>query len=245
MRKVFLSAGHSNKPGRDRGAQGNGYIEGELSVEFRNILKNELINLGLTPTLDKDNSILSESISYFKNLTNKDSIVIDIHWNAATPSATGVEVLIPSNDTEFERVLAKEISDCISNTLSIPLRGNYKGYKGVRSESESHHGRLGWMRLNGENILIEVCFISNKDDMKKYQENKYTLIRKIAKIIFDKAKDVENKQSIDNRLKYTVQRGDSLSRISNNFDVSIIDIKKWNNLKSDLIKIGQILIVSK
>ena len=46
MRSVFLSAGHSNRPGRDRGAAGNGYIEGELAVEFRNILKNELEILG-------------------------------------------------------------------------------------------------------------------------------------------------------------------------------------------------------
>lgn len=244
MRSVFLSAGHSNKPGRDRGAQGNGYIEGELAVEFRNILKNELEILGIKPILDKDDSILSESVAFFKNKTQSNSIVIDIHWNAATPTATGTETLIPSNDSEIERSLAKEISDCISTTLGIPLRGSYKGLKGVRSEAESHHGRLGWMRLNGENVLLEVCFITNKSDMDKYQANKHTLIKRIAKIIYDKCMDKPSTPIIE-RSKYTVQRGDSLSKISVNFGVSIDDIKKWNSLKSDTIQIGQVLIVSK
>ncbi len=244
MRSVFLSAGHSNKPGRDRGAQGNGYIEGELAVEFRNILKTELEMLGIKPILDKDDSILSESVAFFKNKTQSNSIVIDIHWNAATPTATGVETLIPSNDSEVERNLAKEISDCISTTLGIPLRGNYKNIKGVRSESESHHGRLGWMRLNGENVLLEVCFITNKSDMEKYQTNKHTLIKKIAKIIYDKCMDKPSTFIID-RSKYTVQRGDSLSKICVNFGVTVDDVKKWNSLKSDIIQIGQVLIVSK
>ena len=29
MRKIFIGAGHSNVKGKDRGAEGNGYIEGE------------------------------------------------------------------------------------------------------------------------------------------------------------------------------------------------------------------------
>lgn len=42
MRTVFISAGHSNQPGRDRGAYGNGYNEGDLTAEFRNLVITEL-----------------------------------------------------------------------------------------------------------------------------------------------------------------------------------------------------------
>ena len=42
MRKIFISAGHSNKQGTDRGASGNGFIEGELTVELRDLIVSEL-----------------------------------------------------------------------------------------------------------------------------------------------------------------------------------------------------------
>jgi hypothetical protein len=35
MKKLILSAGHSNMTGRDRGASGCGFIEGDLTVELR------------------------------------------------------------------------------------------------------------------------------------------------------------------------------------------------------------------
>jgi len=45
--------------------------------------------------------------------------------------------------------------------------------------------------------------------------------------------------------KYTVQMGDSLTVISKVYGVSVENLKKWNHLKSDLIYIGQKLIVKK
>jgi peptidoglycan DL-endopeptidase LytE len=40
---------------------------------------------------------------------------------------------------------------------------------------------------------------------------------------------------------YTVKSGDTLSQISINYTVSVADIKKANNLKSDMIYVGQVL----
>ncbi|WP_397537323.1 LysM peptidoglycan-binding domain-containing protein [Rummeliibacillus pycnus] len=45
--------------------------------------------------------------------------------------------------------------------------------------------------------------------------------------------------------KYTVQSGDSISVIGKVYGVSVANLKKWNNLKSDLIYVGQKLIVKK
>ena len=66
MKKIFLSAGHSNKFGRDRGASGNGYIEGELSVEFRDLLSDSLSKLGIDVIKDGNNTILAESIVFLR-----------------------------------------------------------------------------------------------------------------------------------------------------------------------------------
>lgn len=38
---------------------------------------------------------------------------------------------------------------------------------------------------------------------------------------------------------YTVKSGDTLSKIAKKHNVSVADLKKWNNLKSDVIKVNQ------
>jgi LysM repeat protein len=44
---------------------------------------------------------------------------------------------------------------------------------------------------------------------------------------------------------YTVKKDDTLWGISQKFDVTISELKTWNNLKSDALDIGQILKVKK
>lgn len=232
MRKIYISAGHSNKAGRDRGAASNGYIEGELTVRFRDLLKKELERLGANVIVDNNDTILSQSIAFFKNLTSNKDIVLDIHWNSATPKATGVEHLIPGEYSIFEKELAKKLSDVVSETLNIPLRGVTAGAKGVKTELESHHGRLGWMRLTGENILCEMCFISNPNDMKKYFDNEIQLVKNYAQVLFEQVKENQTE------CVYTVIKGDSLSKIANKFNTTVEKLKKDNNLTTNVIQIG-------
>jgi len=240
MRKVFISAGHSNTRGRDRGASGNGFIEGELTVEYRNLLTAELNKLGIKPVVDADNSILAETIRFFQNLTTSTCIVIDIHWNAASATATGTETLIPAQNTEFERTLAKAMSDDVTRILGIPLRGNHAGLRGVKTELESHHGRLGWMRLTGENILLEICFISNPNDMAKYQANKHLLAAAHARTINRFARGVESAvrpQSV----VHTVRQGETLFSIGKQHGVTPGEIASKNGIVNNNIRVGQTL----
>ncbi len=48
--------------------------------------------------------------------------------------------------------------------------------------------------------------------------------------------------TLENRT-YTVQSGDSLSAIGNQFNVSVHELKTWNNLTHERITIGQILTI--
>ncbi len=241
MRKIFLSAGHSNRAGRDRGASGNGFIEGELTVELRNLIASELRRLGNVPIVDEDDSILSETIRFFQNKTTSNCIVIDLHWNASKPQATGTETLIPSQNTKFERDLAKAFSDVVAATLDIKLRGNHAGLSGVRTELESHHGRLGWMRLTGENILLEICFITNSSDMQKYQRNKRELAIGLAKVIFEFSR--QGFETINSNT-YVVQRGDTLWAISRRFNTELLLLKVLNpNINFNNLQVGQIIRV--
>ncbi len=44
-------------------------------------------------------------------------------------------------------------------------------------------------------------------------------------------------------IKHTVVKGETLSKIGGQYHITVAELKTWNNLKSDVIKIGQVLIV--
>ena len=52
-----------------------------------------------------------------------------------------------------------------------------------------------------------------------------------------------NNEENSNTITYTVKSGDSLYSIAKNYDVTVDAIKKENNLTSNLLSIGQILII--
>lgn len=239
MRKIFISAGHSNKVGRDRGAAGNGYVEGDLAVSFRNKVVANLKKLGANVTIDGDNTILQESLNFFRKYVNDDAIVLDIHFNAAGPTATGTETLIPGNFSVREKELAQALSRTVSNLLDIPLRGD----KGVRTELESHHKKLGWMALKGENVLMEICFISNPSDMKKYIGMEDKLAEQIAETLYNCSVGIKSEATNQGfqSLVYTVRSGDTLGRIAQIYKTDVETLMEKNNLKSDLIQIGQVI----
>ncbi len=174
---IYICAGHTNKKGKtyDPGAHGNGYKESELTVELRDLIVDRLKALGAQVKTDNDSHNLSQTIFYAG--TGPYDIVFDIHFNAATPAATGTECFIPVPASKREERFGKEICDLIHETLGINNRG-------VKPENKSQHARLGMMRPLGENVLCEVCFISNADDMAKYQANKTKLAARMAEIIF-------------------------------------------------------------
>jgi N-acetylmuramoyl-L-alanine amidase len=256
MRTIYLSAGHSTVAGRDRGAAGNGFIEGVEAAKIRTrvvqILKQKY---NVKAIVDPDDSILSQTLAFFRNLTTNRCIVVDIHFNAAGPTATGTETLVESNPTQFELDLAFVLSKIAHNRLGIPRRGNFRQRAGVKSEAESHHGRLGWMRLTGENALIEVCFISNANDMASYQRNFEAYCSDLAFVLYKFAKDEQQDllnprqpqvtlQATSNRITYTVVSGDTLSAIARRHNTTVQNIRTLNNLTSDVIRVGQRLNIT-
>jgi N-acetylmuramoyl-L-alanine amidase len=164
-RLIFLSAGHSNGKGasKDRGAKVAGYelFEGDISIILRDKIADILREKGANVTEDKNEDALAQTFAFFRNLVNTNSINIDIHFNAATnPKATGTEVFVKSLDPKFawQINIGNRFCEAIVDVLKCPTRG-------VKGESQSARGRLGWMQLTGHNFLLEICFISNSQEV--------------------------------------------------------------------------------
>lgn len=177
MKKLFLSAGHSTVT--DKGTVGlDGVNEGDLTAELRKLLVKELAIIGVYPQVDPDENATGTTVKTITSHIKHIDVAIDLHFNAYIhPKATGSEALVPFSHTTYEVKLAKALSATCSNVLSIVDRG-------VKTEANSARGRLIFMRPNCENVLLEVCFITNKEDYASYLANKTTLAKELAKTIY-------------------------------------------------------------
>lgn len=173
---VFISAGHNPKGIKvDPGAVGNGFREADLAIEFRDLVIKECLRLGLKVIQDKDDERLGTYLERIK--TGSGSVVIEFHFDAAaSTSATGTTALIEAEADRLDKAFAKELAELTSKTFGIKNRG-------VITEKESHRGSLGLMREEGIICLLELCFISNKQDVQLYKTNKEKLAFSIARVI--------------------------------------------------------------
>lgn len=173
---IFISAGHNPKGIKvDPGAIGNGFHEADLAVDFRNLVVAFLLAKKIDVITDKDDERLGTYLERIK--TGNGSVVLEFHFDAAaSSSATGTTVLIGNDADRLDKAFAKELVEANASILGIKNRG-------VKTEADSHRGSLGLMREQGTVALLEICFISNPDDLQKYQQNKMTLALKIAEIV--------------------------------------------------------------
>jgi len=174
----YISSGHCNTPGPnyDPGAPGiNGHWEANETVILRDAVVAEIMKRGYTDIVQDLNS---ESLSqYLKRIKPGDgSVVVELHFNAGPVSATGTEALIGVDADRHDKAMAAEFASATSLILGIKNRG-------VKSEADTRHKRLGLMRETGIVTLVEVCFISNANDMAMYDQNFEALVRSYADII--------------------------------------------------------------
>ena len=106
-------------------------------------------------------------------------------------------------------------------------------------------------------LLPESTYIVKKGDSLYLIANKYNTtidelkrinnltsnilsIGQVLKLPSDKVSDIEKEE---NTISYTVQKGDSLYSIARKYDTTIDRIKDLNNLTTNLLSIGQVLLI--
>lgn len=175
---VFLSAGHNSKSTtvrQDPGAVGvHGLKEGDLTIEFRDLVAHELDILGIRFIKDSDNETLQQ---YLNRIQSGDgSIVIEYHFDAGPATATGSTSLMEVDADRLDKAFSKEILEATTSTLGIKSRG-------TKFENETRFSKLALMKENGILCLHELCFITNEHDIERYQLKKKELAKYHARII--------------------------------------------------------------
>lgn len=95
-------------------------------------------------------------------------------------------------------------------------------------------------------VLIETAFLSNPHDEKKLRSKRHQ--KKIARSIFKGIQHYFRHHGPTDSLlaqnTHQVTKGESLSMLAQYYDVDIKKLKKWNQLSSNTIKIGQVLKIT-
>lgn len=171
MKTIFISAGHDDKA---PGAVGNGTTEAEVVRDFRDMVSFYLDKAGVSHIADGQRGVnipLSESIK----LIPKNGVSVEFHLNSSTtPSATGVETLSAPTHTE----LGKKLCEAVSSRLGIRNRG-------AKPENSGQHSRLAFVQGGG--LILELFFLSNKEDFDKYNAVKWLLARDISELLSNEA----------------------------------------------------------
>ena len=172
--KILLISGHGNG---DVGAIGNGYQEYKLTRELVNLIK---------PRLEKyaDVDVYDQSRNAFKDVQNgqfkvgKYDYVLEVHFNAyKDSSAKGTEIFV----TTREKGISVEQGIMKVMGKYFTLRDNDSVFDGVKRTNFLVINTLKNKGMSG--ALLEVCFITNKNEMKIYQVCKESIAFDIAEAI--------------------------------------------------------------
>lgn len=110
-------------------------------------------------------------------------------------------------------------------------------YKIAKKHNITVNDLKAWNSLSSNKLHVKQSLIVAKDQIATID----------SKTTADKASStVVKPTSTGSKLKtYRVVKGDTLSKIAKKQRTTVAKLKEWNNLSSDLIKIGQVLIVKK
>lgn len=104
--------------------------------------------------------------------TKNYSLVLELHYNAATPQANGTETFYYFNNKRGKR-LAENINNLISSTFKVKNRGP------KAMVNKNQRGFWALFYPNATTLLLEPFFGSNKRDAAIFENNEY----KYSKVI--------------------------------------------------------------
>ena len=97
---------------------------------------------------------------------------------------------------------------------------------------------------NTTSLLLEYGFIDNANDVVKLQNYLLDYVEAVVKAVsnYIGVPYISPEGSLENT--YTVQKGDTLYSIAKKFNLTVDELKALNNLTSNNLSIGQVLIIS-
>lgn len=236
IKKVVLDSGHG---GEDPGTIANGITEKDYTLKISEYIHNRLDEMGVPNAMTRtSDATLTPSErpkkvqSFYGN--GSDVIVVSNHINAGSGDGAEIIYALRNNDT-FARKIANEFENAGQN-----VRKYYQ--RRLPSNPAKDYYYIMRDTPNNETVIVEYGFAdSTGDDISQLKNNWEKLAEAVTKAIVEYAGG-EYVAPIDSNY-YTVKSGDSLWSISRKFGITVDELKSANNLSSNLLSVGQNLII--
>ncbi|PHS73835.1 MAG: N-acetylmuramoyl-L-alanine amidase [Cycloclasticus sp.] len=184
-------------------------------------------------------------------LSNRGASSEAARWLADSENAADLVggVSLDDKDDMLASVLL-DLSQNATEDASATFAGEVlKNLKGVGHVHKKQVQRAGFMVLKSPDIpsiLVETAFISNRQEEANLRSSKHQT--KIATAIMRGVKAYFTQQRVPARpttrlakTTYKIKRGDTLSAIAQRYQISLVSLKKANAMRTNRIRIGQVI----
>lgn len=236
IKKVVLDSGHG---GEDPGTIANGITEKDYTLKISEYIHKRLDEMGVPNQMTRTSDVTltpserpKKVQSFYGN--GSDVIVVSNHINAGSGDGAEIIYALRNNDT-FARKIATEFENAGQN-----VRKYYQ--RRLPSNPAKDYYYIMRDTPNNETVIVEYGFAdSTGDDVSQLKNNWENLAEAVTKAIVEYAGGKYVAPAGSNY--YTVKSGDSLWSISRKFGVTVDELKNANNLSSNLLSVGQNLII--
>ncbi len=204
-----------------------------FNLDISKVIYNTLKEKGIETSLlrDSDQTIsLQDRLNLINKLVKPNEENILISTTVAEGGSSGAEIIYALRNED-------DLASQISNELEINGLNVLKYYQ-LRNPDDTSKDFYAIIRepVNTESIIISLGYIDNSVDNNYLLNNVEKLGKSIANGIYNYIK----KENI-----YVVKLGDTLFSIANKFNVTVQAIKNINNLSSNILNVGQELVIPK
>lgn len=235
IKKVVIDAGHG---GDDPGTIANGITEKDYTLKISNYIHNRLDEMGVPNEMSRTSDVMLSASDRPKKIQSfygngSDVLVVSNHINAGGGAGAEIIYALRNND-KFAKKLATEFENAGQS-----VRKYYQ--RRLPSNPAKDYYYIMRDTPNNETVIVEYGFADTISDANLIKNDWEKLAEAVTKAIVEYAGGKYVAPLGSNY--YTVKSGDSLWSISRKFGVTVNDLKKVNNLSSNLLSVGQNLII--
>ena len=237
-KKVVIDPGHG---GEDPGTSANGIVEKDYTLLISQYMADRLTELGIENALTRDSDVTLDSTTRPKTAqslfgTGSDVILVSNHINAGGGDGAEIIYALRNSDTLSSKIASEFIKS----------GQNVRKYYQRRLPSNSSKDYYYILREtpNNESIIVEYGFAdSTGDDVNQIKNNYKELAEAVVRALANYIGVAYTAPAGSGGNYYTVKAGDTLYGIARNYGISVDELKAANNLTSNTLTIGEVLII--